>query len=236
MQNMQTIDNKNKRLTLCINSNSKKVVALSTGTKCYPENQSSNSSNNGINSGINNGINSIIDCHAESLLKRAFKRHLISHLKDGFKIDNNIMITLFISQLPCGCLQRYKGNSNLNDSQLNYRKPGRGSLCSKPSCIKKIAKWNYMGLQGRQLIQLTRTPIYINNIVIGNCGEIGEYDQQMIIDMLSLNQTNCLTINPFNLNRLPSIKFCQQFRNDLFIKTQSKRSSSTAIVMWLESM
>jgi hypothetical protein len=93
-----------------------------------------------------------------------------------------------------------------------------------------------MGLQGKHLIQLTRTPIYINNIVIGNCGQVGEYDQQMLVDMLSINQSNCLTINPFNLNRLPSFKFCQHFRNDLFVKTDSKCSSSTAIVMWLESM
>lgn len=204
-----------------INSNVSKVVALSTGTKCFPKN---------ITHDNNNGI---VDCHSESLLKRAFKRHIMSELNNGFKtIDSNINITLFISQLPCGCCQRWKGNDSID---LN-RKPGRGVLCAKTSCIKKIAKWNCLGLQGRQLIGLTKAPLYINNIVIGNCGQLGEYNQQLIEDMLSLKDSNCVTFNPFVLNVLPSIKFCQQFRNELFIKRESKRSTSTAIVMWLEGL
>ena len=41
-----------------------RVVALATGTKCFPHN-------------VNNKQESIVDCHAESLLKRAFKCYLI---------------------------------------------------------------------------------------------------------------------------------------------------------------
>ncbi|CAG2176911.1 unnamed protein product, partial [Oppiella nova] len=200
----------------------RKVVALSTGTKCYPSNQSSKDY-------------LIVDSHAESLLKRAFKRYLISQLDNEFKIDNNLGISLFISQLPCGSLQRWKGDPNYvsnetqTDRQMN-RKPGRGETCHKPPCIRKIAKWIYMGLQGKRLLEYTKQPICINNIVIGNCGQLGEYDQQMIKDLLSLDP-NCITYNPFELNSLPQIKFCKEFRNDLFIKSDEKQSAPTAVVI-----
>lgn len=44
--------------------NEPNVICLTTGTKCFPKN-------------ISNYTENIVDCHAESLLKRAFKRHLI---------------------------------------------------------------------------------------------------------------------------------------------------------------
>ncbi|CAG2117525.1 unnamed protein product, partial [Medioppia subpectinata] len=197
----------------------RQVVALTTGTKCQPSNWSSKQ-------------HLIVDSHAESLLKRAFKRYLISQLENGLKVDN-LDISLFISQLPCGSLQRWKGDPNygLNDTQTD-RKPGRGEPCHKPTCLKKIAKWIYLGLQGKRLIECTKDPIYINNIVIGNCGQIGEYDEQMIKDLLALD-ANCVSHNPFKLDFLPQIKFCKDFRNDLFIKCNEKQSAPTALVMWL---
>uniref|UniRef100_T1K6F6 tRNA-specific adenosine deaminase 1 n=1 Tax=Tetranychus urticae TaxID=32264 RepID=T1K6F6_TETUR len=50
-----------------------------------------------------------------------------------------------------------------------HRKPGRGEPCNEASCIDKILKWSYLGIQGKRLISLTRRPIRLKSIIIGNC-------------------------------------------------------------------
>ncbi|XP_054164618.1 tRNA-specific adenosine deaminase 1-like [Oppia nitens] len=204
-----------------------KVVALTTGTKCFASNESSSD-------------DLIVDNHAESLLKRAFKRYLICRLQSGHNLDDIQTITLFVSQLPCGSLQRWKGDPDLeaNSSKSNRhlsdvcRKPGRGVTCYRATCLKKIAKWIRLGLQGKALIALTGRPFYINNIVIGNCGQSGEYDQQMLTNMLSMTDI-CTVYNGFQMNYLPKIKFCHDFRYECFIKSDAKYATSTSLVMWL---
>ena len=61
----------------------RQVVALATGTKCFPQN-------------VNNSQEDIVDCHAESLLKRAFKRYLIE-LLDCW-ITNGKLLNQFYQQ------------------------------------------------------------------------------------------------------------------------------------------
>ena len=51
------------------------VVALATGTKCFPENVSTHRTQ-------------LIDCHAEPLVKRAFKCYLLSALEDFLSKGN----------------------------------------------------------------------------------------------------------------------------------------------------
>lgn len=55
------------------------VVALATGTKCFPKNLATKAE-------------AIVDCHAESLVKRCFKHHLLGlcelWLDQGNRIDD----------------------------------------------------------------------------------------------------------------------------------------------------
>ena len=60
------------------------LIALSTGTKCF------------ASENCENQDKIIQDCHAESLLKRAFKRYLISKIKYKQQL-NDFKVTLFIS-------------------------------------------------------------------------------------------------------------------------------------------
>ena len=84
------------------------VVALSTGTKCVTGKDATLS-------------NVIVDCHAESLLKRAFKRYLIAHLAKNQPIHlESYAYHLFISQLPCGTIERYKGARGTNSMKIKY--------------------------------------------------------------------------------------------------------------------
>ena len=199
------------------NGQNKQVVALSTGTKCFPSNECLKKER-------------IVDCHSESLLKRAFKRHLISVLdRSDSQLDNISSLDLFVTQLPCGAVQRWEGH---HSQQLTTRKPGRGDACLRATCLKKITKWAFMGLQGKTLLQFTKHPILINNIVIGNCGPIGEYNQQMVDNWFTL-EDDCICYDPFLFtHNLPKIKFCEKFRNNLFVKSDSNQSTPTSVVMW----
>ena len=208
-------------------SSKRRVVSLTSGTKCFPTNEILKTQR-------------IVDSHAESLLKRAFKRHLISLLNSGSDLEDISSVDLFISQYPCGTIQRWRGETATNPAkrvkrELGFiRKPGRGETCLRATCLHKISKWVFMGLQGNKLIQFTKRPIRINNIVIGNCGPIGEYDQQLVDQWFQLSDS-CVAYKPFDLKCLPKIKFCEKFRNDLFIKCDNKESTATSIVMWSTS-
>ena len=198
----------------------RRVVALSTGTKCQPYNEE-----------VKHRL--IVDSHAESLLKRAFKRHLISLLDNNVQLDNILSVDLFVSQLPCGSVQRWKGYLQSDDKNvMTDKKPGRGELCLRATCLKKIKKWIYMGLQGKRLIQFTKRPILIKNIVIGNCGPIGEFEPKLLFDLLTLDDT-CTAYHPFQFTTLPNIKFCDNFRKELFTRSESKQPCSTSIVSWI---
>lgn len=197
----------------CQDSLSSRVVALATGTKCFPQNVASR-------------LDSIVDCHAESLLKRAFKLHLIELINQWTEEDKPIdqfyeqgecrsclttllslyrlvikprEYTLFVSQTPCGCVSRWQGDAKQKtepeQSDLRTykriginRKPGRGDLCPKVGCIHKLAKWNIFGLQGRFLFGLIGKAVTLQRIVVGNCEQhqnefISEMNQRLAIDL-----------------------------------------------------
>ena len=209
------------------------LIALSTGTKCF------------ASENCENQDKIIQDCHAESLLKRAFKRYLISKIKYKQQL-NDFKVTLFISQLPCGVVQRWKGaqQPNINENDLNLthenvvfsKKPGRGEPCLKPTCMNKLIKWNLLGLQGRRLIEYTKKPIRINNIIIGNCGQIGEFDQQFLARLFKTD--NLIENDLFKPDdyKIPNFMFNQEFRKTPFIKTHSNSPSPSSIVAWKEGI
>jgi hypothetical protein len=86
-------------------NNQKKVIALSTGTKCLPGNKKEKP-------------NLLMDSHAEVLCKRAFKRYLIHRIKSN-NFLGDYQLHLFISQLPCGVVERYKGERKRGTQNIN---------------------------------------------------------------------------------------------------------------------
>lgn len=193
-------------------------MALATGTKCQPYNEE-----------VKHQL--IVDSHAESLVKRAFKRHLISLLENNVSLDDISSVDLFVSQLPCGSVQRWQGCLSSDDGSVADKKPGRGELCLRATCLKKIKKWIYMGLQGKRLMRYTKRPIHINNLVIGNCGPIGEFQSKLLSDSLKLDD-RCSAYTPLQLMAVPNIKFCENFRKECFTRSEGKQPSATAIVSW----
>lgn len=75
------------------------IASIATGTKCVTGKSSEK-------------LNVIIDCHAEVLAKRGFKRFLMAHHKNGNNYEQSAFdVHLFVSQLPCGTIERYKGTN-----------------------------------------------------------------------------------------------------------------------------
>lgn len=157
------------------------VISVATGTKCIGLDQSMND----IDGYFMN------DSHAEVLAKRGFRRYLFSLLQslpnskrnDIFewngsskllRLNDDISISLFISDQPCGDSSIYSCNNGQNqftgaklmttdshwilesDDQLLgclRTKSGRSDLplshrTLSKSCIDKICKWAVLGLQG----------------------------------------------------------------------------------------
>lgn len=228
-----------------------RVVALATGTKCFPGN-------------VAHRREEIVDCHAESLLKRSFKCYLLQLVEDSLGSSQNYQITdlykrilskrqycLFVSQTPCGCLSRWKGDGKdqpKEESRKDFklvgvnRKPGRGELCPKAACIHKLAKWNILGLQGRQLLPLVGYPITMDKIIIGNCElEEGTFAHEQILARLTLNQDELPSSlqHPelFNFTKTPKLAFASHFRYEPFLReatgnNKTKRPCGSSITAW----
>ncbi|XP_075678611.1 adenosine deaminase, tRNA-specific 1 isoform X2 [Dermatophagoides pteronyssinus] len=219
---------------------SPKVVCLTTGTKCFPNN-------------VPYRHEDIVDCHAEPLLKRAFKCYLIEMINDWFDTNKNLdqfydkvlsgrHYCLFVSQFPCGSFSRWKGdyqNNSKNKRIRVNRKPGRGEFCPKAACVHKIAKWRIFGLQGSRLFDIIGKPIIFNHIVIGNC----ETDNLETLDGFDLVKDYLTTdqkeyskvannlIGEFQFSQPYHLHFAQQFRHQEFVKNNTPCGSS--IVAWM---
>lgn len=233
---------------LCCWSRDLSVVSLATGTKCVT----------GTKSAIGNNI--ISDCHAESLLKRAFKRYLLSKIAAGKGCstantlhpqvhDEKELIRdqkllhqhedyyLFVSQLPCGTIDRYEGAPRHQSLYHVHRKPGKGEPCLKASCTDKIAKWLILGLQGRKLMGLIHNPIRLKGIVIGNCVRVPEFDEDLFgrrvcppNDTFDTKQSSHLFPPVTGIH----ILFDESFQKECLTRDTGKRACPSAIVSWME--
>ncbi len=176
------------------------MVALATGTKCFPGN-------------VEYRRDEVVDCHAESLLKRAFKCYLLQLVEDCLgkkgRTDTTHQLLLrgvlsrrryclFVSQTPCGVVSRWKGDQrgDLESSSALRpfkavgvnRKPGRGELCPKAACIHKLAKWAIFGLQGRLLLPLLGRPLTVQKVILGNCELTkGEFPREEILARMTVD-------------------------------------------------
>ncbi|XP_046911394.2 tRNA-specific adenosine deaminase 1 [Dermatophagoides farinae] len=216
------------------------VVCLTTGTKCFPKN-------------VPYRDEDIVDCHAEPLLKRAFKCYLNEVINDW--IDDNKKLDqfydevirgrhycLFVSQFPCGSFSRWKGDP-LHDSKNQKicvnRKPGRGELCPKAACVHKIAKWRIFGLQGSRILDIIGKPITFNHIVIGNCEteyretmeELDSIKDYLITIPNEYSKISNDLIGDFQFSQFCHIHFAQQFRHPEFVRNNIPCGSS--IVAWM---
>lgn len=143
----------------------------------------------------------IQDCHAESLLKRAYKRYVIEtieheldkasagtldrHSKEFLVSQLPKNVTLFVTKFPCGFLTRYAGREPVDPEtgQIIKRKPGRGTerggkmiFVEKDSCFVKLQKWLKDGFQGRRLRQVFSLETSIKMIIVGNCESADDFD------------------------------------------------------------
>lgn len=171
------------------------LIAMTTGTRCVTGSAASLA-------------NAILDCHAEVLLKRAFKRYLIGkvlglkrkadeeHERKGGDKETapkpdlssifSVKYYMFVSQLPCGVAHRYQGEEEPKINGLR-RKPGKGEPSNAPSCTDKIARWIRLGLQGRRLLQVLKKPVTLDGIIVGNCCLEKEFDEAYFRERLSLS-------------------------------------------------
>lgn len=161
-----------------------------------------------------------------------------------FSVFANRSFCLFVSQIPCGTFSRWDGESDNSSSKESEndlrkykivgvnRKPGRGELCPKAACIHKIAKWTIFGLQGSQLIDITRRPITFDRIVIGNCEkENFQFDHSIIENRITVNMEEYGSIeSKFQYPQITSIHFADKFQKKEFIRNKIPCGSS--IVAW----
>lgn len=189
--------------------------------------------------------NDIEDCHAESLVKRAYKRYLIDKIlylsnsrgeKDVHKLTKECQqeLTLFVSQFPCGLLKRYEGDEPIDAVTGNVikRKPGRGTVIDgktiyveRDNCLNKLRKWVSGGLQGERIGRLLGIKNRIVKIVIGNCESGTDVDHKSLLDLFKSNLSSDDSLE---------YELAQMRRNDLvFIST--KQPQPVALVWWAQS-
>lgn len=180
-------------------SESLKVVALATGTKCI-----------GGRCLREDGY-ALQDCHAEVVVRRAFMRYLYNQLlkclqqqeqnvilekKAGGKycLKPGISIHLYVSSSPCGDatvfghfdnhpnrisrgvarvkIESGEGAVRIQSKSQNWEDIHGGSQrLQTMSCSDKIARWNVLGVQG-SLLSMYLEPVYFHSVTIG--GEVRE--------------------------------------------------------------
>jgi len=208
-------------------ADSKQLLALATGTQAsvgaYPDD--------------------IEDCHAESLIKRAFKRYILDRLlsePDGESLRlslrrlNELRLVLFISQFPCGLVRRYQGDEPVDETtgaEID-KKPGRGQerdgkivFVQRSKCMNKLKRWiSGSGLQGRRFHQELELSCKLARIVIGQCESDPdlEYEKNLadFYEKLALREHN------IDLNHIP-------IREEEFVfDVDSKKPQDVSLVWW----
>lgn len=204
-------------------SNTGKLLALATGTQAnlsvYPDD--------------------IEDCHAESLVKRAFKRYLINRVLHKLTSENKCLdqiknelpekVIFFISQFPCGLIKRYEGNEPVDEEtkQVIMRKPGRGTAIDgkivyvqRENCYTKLLRWRQSGIQGKSLGALLNFKCGIEKLLIGNCESEDDFAYEAHLDRLEDETCDVKLID-----------FVRQ-NYDQFVIKPEKQSQPVAIVWW----
>lgn len=188
----------------------------------------------------------IEDCHAESLVKRAFKRHILDRLLqailqepndrlgDTLKQLNEYELILFVSQFPCGLLRRYQGVEPIDEGTgaTIERKPGRGQekdgkvvYVQRNSCLNKLKRWiSTTGFQGKRFKETLKLNFRFSRILIGDCEPDLDANYPELMDRLSEK----LNFNAFNI-------VCASVpmrRDDFVFDAHSKQPQPVAVVWW----
>lgn len=203
-----------------------KLLALATGTQAnlavYPDD--------------------IEDCHAESLLKRAYKRYLINNINELLSTNPegarphirqlfDQQLVIFISQFPCGFLRRYQGQEPIDEvsGEVIKRKPGRGQCIEgktiyvqREDCFTKLQKWVTNGLQGQKLKDLLNFKSKIGKIIIGDCESDEKFDYQPHIIKF---QRVFASIDKISIDHV-------KMRRDEFVFEVGKQPQAVGLVWW----
>lgn len=197
----------------------------------------------GTQANLKSNNDDIQDCHAESLVKRAFKRFVIDAVKDvvenSTKSDNLVelstsripkSIILFVSKFPCGFLTRYEGQEPVDPTSGNAikRKPGRGIermgekiYVEKDNCLVKLQKWVNHGFQGTKLKQALDIETSIKMVVIGHCESSEDF-----------NYTSHLEEFSSRLGSKVEVCHVRHTRRDEFIFRPASKAQPVSVVWW----
>lgn len=192
----------------------------------------------------------IEDCHAESLLKRAYKRHLIDTIRSilydktlsSTEVERRISekcahnLILFITQFPCGLIKRYQGEEPLDEKgEVVKRKPGKGTnkdgkifYVQKDTCNNKIKKWFQVGFQGSKLNELFGIKSKVKRIIIGDC-EPETVDYLLYAEQLKAH----LSSDCAELQEEPIIEIVEHsIRRKEFVFETFRQPQPVAVVWW----
>lgn len=190
--------------------------------------------------------NDIEDCHAESLVKRAYKRYIIQRFLDnniinGEQLQNIVaeecsrQLVFSISQFPCGLLKRYEGDPLIDQKTGNMidRKPGRGQMkdnqmvyVQRQCCINKLRRWTHEGLQGKTFKKSLSVHGRIARVVIGDCEQESNFDYNCHLVALQ----SCLQSED-NLIRCDHVTM----RRDEFVYSPEKQPQPVSVVWWKQT-
>lgn len=229
---MNPVDSYTVLATINDLSESKNLIALATGTQANLKVYSDD----------------IEDCHAESIVKRAYKRHVIDRLIDlGPRCDNRAdfrelvskelvgdqSLVLFISQFPCGFNTRYQGEDPVdeNTGEKIKRKPGRGKkvdghmiYVTREPCFDKIKRWLVDGLQGKRLETSFGIRRRISKILIGNCEPDETYDYEK--NLKKFRQTI------LEIDEKVEIELADGIRSEQFVYDGDKQPQPESVAYW----
>lgn len=218
-------------------ANTSQLLALATGTQAS----------------LKKYENDIEDCHAESLVKRAYKRYvldrLLSVLNDSSKSSSSSVkirlsqaieqinqheLVLFISQFPCGLISRFQGQEPIDEKtgSVMKRKPGRGQMMGgkvvyvqRDPCLDKIKRWvSTYGFQGKSLTEKLGVDSKLTRLIIGDCEPDSMLDYRSQLDSLSHELAACRTRIKFELAHMRQGEFIYE--------SSDKQPLPVATVWW----